>query len=158
MRSPVVLAALAVLGAGCGDDPITVHRDNPHGDVADYRRADLLAAIDRYVKAGRTPEAYGALARDVAALRAGMDETVAETAELHLTLLGAPAIVAVKTQPVAVQTERLATTVWPTALAPDIELVAPDGWKSPMEGAVALREGETAAAYVRRICCSRRST
>jgi hypothetical protein len=148
MRRAALLAALA-LGA-CGDDPIDVRKTG--GDVSDYRRADLMAAIDRYVKAGRTPEAFGALARDVAGLRAGMDETVAELAELHLTLLAAPAVESVKQLPHAVQTERLATTVWPVALAPDIEQIAPDGWKPTMESAVALRQGESAAAYVRRMC------
>jgi hypothetical protein len=150
MRRAAVLAALALLGPACGDDPIDVRKSG--ADVSDYRRADLMSAIDRFVKAGRTPEAFGALAHDVAGLRAGMDETVAELAELHLTLLAAPAVESVKHLPHAVQTERLATTVWPVALAPDIEQIAPDGWKPTMESAVALRQGESAASYVRRMC------
>jgi len=150
MRRRLAVLALAGLAAACGDDPIDVRRTG--GDVSDYRRADLLTAIDRFVQAGRTPEAYGALARDVAALRPGMDETVAELAELHLTIAAAAPVEAVRSQPVAVQTERLATTVWPVALAPDVAQLAPDGWRSPMDGAVALRPGETAASYVRRMC------
>jgi hypothetical protein len=146
----VVAAALALGMAGCGDDPIEV-RSTPSLH-ADYNRAALTAAIERYVAAGRSPEAYGELASELAALRGGMDQTVAEDAELHLTLLAEPAIAAVRERPIAEQTQRLAKTVWAVALAPRITMPAPDGWRSPAEAATAPRPEETPAGYVLRLC------
>lgn len=150
MRRFVRAAALLLAAGACGDDPIEVRGGT--GAVADYNGAALTAAIDRFVAAGRTPEAYGALAQEVAALRGGMDETVAEQAELHMTVLAAGPVEALRGEPAAVQTQRLGTTVWPVALAPAIEVRAPDGWRDPAETAVVWKAGEAPAAYVRRLC------
>jgi len=144
--SPII--ALAVL-VGCGDDPIQIH----HGDgEADYNRAELMVAVDGFVKAGRTVEAYGALATEVKRLRPGMDATVAEIAELQLVVLAAGPVEAMSGRPPNEQVDKLALTVWAVALAPAIHVLAPDGWRDPREALVAAREGETPAAYVERLC------
>lgn len=142
---PLVIALLV----GCGDDPIQIH----HGDgTADYNRAELMAAIDGFVTAGRTVEAYGKLAAEVKVLRPGMDATVAELAELQLVVLAAGPVEALRARPPAEQVERLALTVWAVALAPAIHVLAPDGWRDPREALVAPRDQETPHAYVQRLC------
>lgn len=150
MRGGAALAALLVAAAGCGDDPIDVRTGA--GDSADYNRGELTAAVGRFVAAGRTVEAYGVLAREVAALRPGMDETVAELAELQLVTLALAPVEAARVRPAPEQTALLATTVWPVALAPAIEELAADGWRHPTEAPVELRAGESAQDYVRRLC------
>ena len=145
-----VAAALLATVAGCGDDPVEVK--NGAADESDYNRGELTEAVGRFVAAGRTAEAYGALAAEVAALRPGMDETVAELAELQLVTLALAPVEAARELPAGEQTARLATTVWPVALAPPIDALAPDGWRDPTEVAVALGSGETAEAYLRRLC------
>src|SRR5262249_59054297 len=88
---------------------------------ADYNHSALRGAVDAFVKAERTPEAYTELSRAVIALRSGMDRAVAEEAELKLVVLALGPIQAVKASPMADQVESLALTVWPTLLAPQIE-------------------------------------
>jgi hypothetical protein len=145
----LLLSAVAAC-PGCGDDPIDVH--TTAGDEADYNRGELNDAVGRFVAAGRTVEAYGVLAREVTALRPGMDETVADLAELQLVILALAPVEAARTRPASEQTALLATTVWPIALAPAIEVLAADGWRDPSEAPVVLGPGETAEAYVRRLC------
>jgi len=143
-------AVLAVVCAACGDDPVDVRSNS--AVQADYNRDELTTAIARFVEAGRTPQAYGALAAEVAALRPGMDATVAELAELQMVVLALGPIEAARPRPLPEQTALLATTVWPVALGPAIEELAPDGWRPAREGETALRPGESADAYVRRLC------
>lgn len=151
MRRVVALATvLLATVAACGDDPIDVR--NAAGGEADYNRGELTEAIGRFVAAGRTASAYGVLAAEVAALRPQMDETVAELAELQLVILALAPVEAAQARPLAEETAMLATTVWPVALAPPIEVLAPDGWRDPSEAPVTLRPGETADAYLRRLC------
>lgn len=59
------------------------------GGVAsiDHTHAALGAAVEAFVRAGRTADAYGQLARSVLALRPAMDRSVREEAELDLTVL-----------------------------------------------------------------------
>jgi hypothetical protein len=147
--SVIALATVVSWVGGCGDDPIAIH----HGDGdADYNRAELMTAIDAYVTAGRTVEAYGVLAAEVTRLRPGMDATVAEVAELQLVVLAAAPIRAMASRPPTEQVAKLALTVWAVALAPPIHVFAPDGWRDPSEALVAVRPGETAEAYVERLC------
>jgi hypothetical protein len=151
VRGGVALAAaLLASAAACGDDPIDVRNGSP--GEADYNRGELNDAVGRFVAAGRTVEAYGTLAAEVAALRPGMDETVADLAELQMVILALAPVEAARSRPVTEQTALLATTVWPVALAPAIEVLAADGWRDPSEAPVALHAGETADGYVRRLC------
>ena len=59
--------------AACGRETIEVSRGGEH---ADYNHGALLAAVDKFVQAGRTPDAYGDLSQAVLALRPGMDRAV----------------------------------------------------------------------------------
>src|SRR5678815_1928655 len=113
----LALALGAVAGAACGQDPIGV-RPSQNGD---YNHAALLGAVDKFVAAGRTPEAYAELSRAVLALRSGMDRSVAREAELKLLVLAQAPVQSVGSRPMPAQVDALATTVWPTLLAPEIE-------------------------------------
>lgn len=148
VRGLAVAAAIAA-AVGCGDAPVAVGRGEA---AADYNRAALGEAIARFVAAGRTVEAYGALAREVDALRPGMDEIVAEIAELQLVTLAVGPVEALRGTTVAERTAALGPTVWPVALAPAVDALAPDGWRSPRIAAVAWQDGESGDAYVRRVC------
>jgi hypothetical protein len=144
-RAWLVVAALA---AGCGDDTIEVRQP----ERGAYRRDDVLAAVGKYASGPRTPEAFGVLAREIAALRPTMDEPVAALAELQLTVLAVDAVESVQTLPWHERTARLATTVWPLALAPELVAREPDGWQDPDERGAMLKDGETPDAYVARLC------
>ena len=112
-RSVLVLGVLAA----CGQDKIEVRQ----GPSADYNHRALLTAVDTFVAAGRTPEAYGELAQTVSTLRPGMDSAVARDAELKLIVLALGPIHSVAGKPFRAQLDALALTVWPTLLAPEIE-------------------------------------
>ncbi|MCA9676828.1 MAG: hypothetical protein KC464_17470 [Myxococcales bacterium] len=152
MKSRTALVALVAIAASaapaCGDDPVSVKV----ADRAAYQREELMEAVATFARGPRTPEAFGVLAAEVTRLRPRMDELVAAEAELQLTVLAVDAIAAVDALPWAQRTERLATTVWPVALAPPIEAVRPDGWRSTREQSVDLHPDDTAATYVRRLC------
>lgn len=111
-----LLATLAIASA-CGDKPVgvTVETD------ADYNHTELEQAVDKFVAAGRTPEAYQQFAKTVLSLRQGMDHTVAREAELRLVVLALGPVASVKTQSMPEQVEALALTVWPTLLQPTFE-------------------------------------
>jgi hypothetical protein len=151
MRPVVPLAACLVAAAGCGDPPIEVRTS----DDSDYNRTELLEAVHRFVAAGRTPEAYGAFAREAERLRPGMDDAVADLAELELVALAAAPIEMMRDRPYGEQTDRLAPTVWPVALTPTFRARPPDGWRDPDEALAVLREGESTPAYIRRLCDGR---
>jgi hypothetical protein len=142
------LAAVASLAA-CDREQVEI---NPHPEQADYNHGALRAAVDAFVKAERTPEAYADLSRTVSALRSGMDRAVAEEAELKLVVLALAPIQSVTGSPMPEQVERLALTVWPTLLASTVEadtLVARRGNGSPE---LYPRPDEKAADYLRRLC------
>jgi hypothetical protein len=143
-RSVLVLAFLAA----CGQDKIEVRQ----GPSADYNHGALLTAVDSFVAAGRTPEAYGQLAHAVATLRPGMDRAVAREAELKLIVLALAPIHSVAGKPFRSQVDTLALTVWPTLLAPEIEedklLVVRD----PKAPQLVPRPGEAVDAYLQRLC------
>ena len=143
-------AALLFVIAACNQGPIGVHA----GSGADYGHAQLDAAVDKFVAAGRTPDAFHALASTVSALRPGMDRTVAEEAERKLIVLSLDPMKAMSGKPMDEQVAALALTVWPTLLEPAIEadalLVVQDD-KAPM---LVPAAGEDAKAYLERLCGS----
>jgi hypothetical protein len=143
-----VLALGAVLGA-CKRDQVEVNR-NP--EQADYNHGALRAAVDAYVKADRTPDAYADLAREVLALRPGMDRAVAEEAELKLIVLALAPIQAVSASTMPEQVDALALTVWPTLIAPPIEADAIAVKRDARSPELMPRPGEKAADYLRRLC------
>jgi hypothetical protein len=134
--------------AACGEEKIEVHQ----GESADYNHGTLLAAVDKFVAGGRTPEAYAALSQTAFELRSGMDRSVAKEVELKLMVLALAPVQSVHARPMAAQVDALALTVWPTLLAPVFEaddlLVKHD----PRAGAMMPRPGEDAHAYLLRLC------
>src|SRR4051812_25106525 len=114
-----MLRTLAIVSivAACGQDKIDVA---PGKSVEDYNHAALLAAVDKFVAAGRTPDAYAELAQAVATLRPGMDRAVAEEAELKMMVLALGPIRSVQAKPLGEQVDALALTVWPTLIAEPI--------------------------------------
>jgi hypothetical protein len=141
------LPLLAILAA-CGQDNIEVR---PTGG-ADYNHKALLTAVDKFVAAGRTADAYGELARTVATLRPGMDHAVAQEAELKLVVLALAPIRSATGKPIRAQLDTLGLTVWPTLLAPRIEedrlLVVRD----PHAPEMVPKPGEDPDAYILRLC------
>ena len=140
------LAALALAIAACGQDAVAVSERGG----ADHNRAALLAAARQFRVAGNTPKAFAELSRSVLALRVGMDETVAEEAELLLVTLALDAVAAVPGA--ATGAEPPILTVWPIGLAPRISAPVPgrplaDAWSEYMPG-----PEEDAGRYAMRLC------
>jgi hypothetical protein len=140
--------ALVVVLASCGQESIGVSPS----PAADYNHKALVAAIDKFVAVGRTPEAYGELARSVSALRPGMDKAVAQEAERKLIVLALAPMKSVAAQPPREQLAALALTVWPTLLAPSIEADALLQFRDPNAALLFPKPGEDADQYLVRIC------
>lgn len=141
----LALSALVALAA-CGQDPIAV----ADRGGADHNRAALLAAARQCRTAGNTPEAFAAFAQSVLTLRVGMDETVAEEAELLVLGLALDAVSALPGA--ATGAEAPILKVWPIGLAPRITAPVPgrplsDAWSEYIAGA-----DEDVARYVMRLC------
>ena len=140
------LVLVQALGA-CKDDPIHVA---PARATGDGNHAALVEAVGALRAAGHTAAAYRAFAARVLELRPGMDETVAEEAEL---LVATEALPVVRGAPGRGEPrEVLALAVWPIALAPPIAAPIPgtpeaDTWKVWVPAA-----GEDHRAYLERIC------
>src|SRR5688572_11673186 len=83
LRRAALALTLVVGAAACGKDKIEVNQ-NPSDD---YKQRELVSAIDKFVKANRTPEAYAELSQTVLALRPSMDRTVGREAELRMIVL-----------------------------------------------------------------------
>ena len=150
MRSRSLLVALAwsVVLVACGDERIEVRQ----GDSTDYNHGALLTAVDRFVAAGRTPQAYAELSQTVLSLRPGMDRTVAKEAELKLMVLALAPVQSVQAKPMSEQAEALAMTVWPTLLAPEIEADELVVKRDPKALALMPRPREDARGYLIRLC------
>ncbi len=141
----LAVSALVALAA-CGQDPIAV----ADRGGADHNRAALLAAARQCRTAGNTPEAFAAFAQSVLTLRVGMDETVAEEAELLVLGLALDAVSALPGA--ATGAEAPILKVWPIGLAPRITAPVPgrplsDAWSEYIAGA-----DEDVARYVMRLC------
>lgn len=145
MRALALLALVA-----CGQDPIAVS----HGEVADYNHKALLSAVEKFVAAGRTPQAYAELAQAVTKLRAGMDKSVGEEAELKMVVLALAPMKSMKDKPMAEQVETLALTVWPTLLAPPIEADRLLQIRDPKAAQLVPLANEGAHDYIQRLCGS----
>jgi biopolymer transport protein ExbD len=148
-RGPILaLAVVALAGAACGQEPIGVRPSQN----SDYNHAALLGAVDQFVAAGRTPAAYAELSRTVLALRPGMDRSVASEAELKLLVLALGPTQSVQARPVPAQVEALATTVWPTLLAPAIEADGLLDKRDPRAADWLPEPSEDAGGYLVRLC------
>jgi hypothetical protein len=144
-----LLPLLAIAGlAACEKDVIAV-KAQPQDD---YNHGKLVAAVDAFIAAKRMPEAYAKLANQVAALRPGMDATVAAEAERRMIVLALDPMAALKDHPVDEQRMTLALTVWPTLLAPAIE--ADQLWRvrDPKAALILPKPGEDPDTYILRLC------
>jgi hypothetical protein len=141
-----VLAALAL--AACSDRPVGVM---PETD-ADYNHSELQQAVDKFVTAGRTPEAYQQFAKTVLSLRGGMDHTVAREAELRLVVLALGPVTQVKKLTMPEQVEALALTVWPTLLQPTFEEDAVLIKRDPKAALLQPLADEDPRSYLQRLC------
>ncbi|MEJ7599154.1 MAG: hypothetical protein WKG01_14695 [Kofleriaceae bacterium] len=143
MRSLTLLALVA-----CSQEEIGITRD----ESADYNLGELTEAVDKFVAAGKTPAAFGVLAKRTMELREGMDRSVAEEAELKLIVLALAPIAQVKDMPLAAQVDALALTVWPTLLSPEVEADAILFKRDPDSAILMPGTGESAVEYLRRLC------
>ncbi len=144
------LAAAALGLGGCSQEPVRVQNTAS----ADYGRDQLHRAVAAFVAQSRTPAAYAAFSKRVHELQPTMDKSVAEEAELKLTVLALAPTQALKDLPVATQAAALALTVWPTAFEPPLR--ATTQLRSVVEdeatAELAPRPGETPEAYMLRLC------
>ncbi len=142
-----ILSLLALL-ASCKQTNIDV-KPAPEND---YNHGKLIAAVDAFVAAGRTPEAYGELAKTVTVLRPGMDHAVAEEAELKMVVLAYTPVHSVQDKSMDTQVEALALTVWPTLLAPPIQADELNIVRDPKAVQIPPKPGEDPHAYLLRLC------
>jgi hypothetical protein len=144
MRFAVLLPILLA----CGQDTIPVS----HEKSSDYNHGALQTAVDTFVTAGRTHQAYAELAKTTLALRPGMDRSTAEQAELKLVVLALGPMQAYSKKPIGEQVEALALTVWPTLLSNPIEADEVLRRRDAKTADVLPQAGETAPAYLERLC------
>ncbi len=147
-----MLRSLGVLGlvvaAACGRDQIEVAKTT--GD--DYGQASLVAAVDTFVKANRTPEAYAELAATVTSLRPHMDRQVGKEAELRMMVLAIGPLQQLQSKSLRQRIDGLALTVWPTLLAPAIKADAPLIVHDPRAPELLPKPGEDPDGYIVRLC------
>ena len=147
---PRTFVALSFILAttACGQDVVKVSAT----PGADYNRGAMLVAIDRFVAAGKSAPAFAALAAEVAKLRSGMDDTVAEETERKLLVMALTPVLATNKKPLAERADVLAATVWPFGLAPALAADSPDGRHDDHAAQLAPHVGETTPAYLQRVC------
>lgn len=150
MRKFRGIALLAGVLAACAQEPVRV-QNTASGD---YGREQVHKAVAAFVAAGRSPAAYAAFARRIRELQPTMDKSVAEEAELKLTVLALAPVQALKDVPVGTQASALALTVWPTAFAEPLR--ATTQLRSVLADEVAVQlnplPDETTDAYMLRLC------
>jgi hypothetical protein len=140
--------ALVVVAAGCGRDTIAVNTKASD----DYKHSVLVSAVDKFVAAGRTPDAYAEMAQAIVAARPQMDRTVAREAELKLVTLAIHPVQAMQAKSMREKIDALALTVWPTLLAPPIQADRLLEVKDPNAADIAPKPGEDPDQYLVRLC------
>jgi hypothetical protein len=143
----LLLVLVPCLGA-CDQEVIGV-KPTPEED---YNHAKLVAAVDAFIAAQRTPAAYGELAKKVTALRPGMDATVAAEAERRMVVLALAPETSVKESTMPEQINALALTLWPTLLAPPIEADQLMRVRDPKTAQIPAKPGEDPNSYILRLC------
>ena len=138
MRARMVLALAAAAGAvtatgGCKQKRIAVAEQSADS-TGDYGRLELERAVAAFQKQPASPQAYRALAVEVARLDPVFSQPIRDMAERNLAFLSLEPMAAQIDKPGAEQVESLALTVWPTAFN-----VVPNA-------------GETARVYLERVC------
>src|SRR5687768_4157198 len=143
-----ILLVAVVCAAGCGRDTIEVNT-KPSDD---YKHSALVQAVDKYVAAGRTADAFAELANAVRQLRAQMDRTVAKEAELKLVTLALHPIQAMQAKSMREKISTLGLTVWPTLLAPAISADKQLEVRDPNAAELLPKPGEDPDQYFVRVC------
>ncbi len=146
MMGRLVLVAIGVLG--CNRDTIEVNPKTGN----DYKHGDLVEAVDQFVAAGRTPDAYSELAQAILQLRPQMDRTVGKEAELKLITLALAPIQSMQAKSERDRIETLALTVWPTLIAPPISADRVLLVRDPKAPELAPKPGEDPDQYLVRLC------
>lgn len=139
---------VVLLVAACGREQIEVKPGN--GD--DYKHGALLSAVDKFVTAGRTPDAFAELSQTALTLRPQMDHAVAKEAELKLVTLALGPIQATQSRSMREKLDTVALTVWPTLLEPPIAADSPLGTHDARAAQLAPKPGEDPDQYVTRLC------
>ncbi len=144
LRGVVLLCVLAA----CGQEKIEVRQ----GDNTDGNHGALLTAVDKFVAAGRTPDAYAELSQTAFRLRSGMDRSVAREVELKLLVLALAPVQSVHAKSMSEQVDALALTVWPTLIAPVFEADDLLVKRDPRAAEMMPKPGEDPRAFLIRLC------
>lgn len=139
---------LVLVAAACGRDKIEVQRSSND----EYKHDALVGAIDKFVKANRTPDAYAELAQTVTTLRPHMDRTVGKQAELRMVVLALAPVQSVQARSIRERVDALALTVWPTLLGPPIAADALLVVRDPRAPDYVPKPGEDPDPYMMRLC------
>src|SRR5262245_28889506 len=134
--------------AACGRERIDVSTKASD----DYKHGALVAAVDKFVAAKRTPEAFAELTQTITTLRPNMDRTVGKEAELKLVTLALPPVQANAGKTMRQKVEKLALTVWPALIAPPVaadQLLMVHDAKAPQ---LLPKPGEDPDQYIQRLC------
>jgi hypothetical protein len=118
----------------------------------DYKHGALVAAVDNFVKANRTPEAFTELSQTISRLRPHMDRSVGKEAELRTVVLALGPVQQQQTKSMRQRIDALALTVWPTLLSPEIAADTPLIVRDPRAGELLPKPGEDADQYIIRLC------
>lgn len=148
MRGLALVAVVLAGSTACGRDTIEVNQKA--GD--DYKHGALVAAVDKFVAAGRTPDAYAELAQTILQLRPQMDRTVGKEAELKLVTLALGPIHAMQAKPMREKIETLALTVWPALIGPPISADKLLEVRDPKAPDIPPKPGEDPDQYLVRLC------
>lgn len=148
MVGRVAVIVVALLAAACGRDSIAVNQ----GATDDYGHGAVVAAVEKFVKVGRTPEAYAELAQTITSLRPRMDRSVGKEAELRLVVLALGPVQALQTKSMHERINALALTVWPTLLAPLIAADTPFVVRDAHAPELLPKPGEAPDQYLVRLC------
>jgi hypothetical protein len=143
-----LLLACVLAASACGRDTIAV---NPQGGD-DYKHSELVAAVDKFVAAGRSSDAFAELAQTVVELRPEMDRTVGREAELKLVTLALHPIHAAQAKSMRERIETLALTVWPTLIGSPISADKLFEVRDPRAPELVPKPGEDPDQYLIRLC------
>lgn len=123
-------------------------RSVPVSENVDPTGPTFVAAVERFVAAGRTPDAFRELAH-VADLTSHMNRDGRDEVERRVVVLALYPVELVQTLPATAQADALALTVWPTLLAEPFNAVQTTATQGD---AIFPAIGEDAQAYLKRLC------
>jgi len=147
MMRRLVLVAV-IVAAGCSRDTIEVNK-KPSDD---YKHSIVVGAVDKFVAAGRTPDAFAEMAQTFVTARPQMDRTVAREAELKLVTLAIHPIQAMQAKSMREKVDALALTVWPPLLGSAISADKQLEVKDPKAPEIVPKPGEDPDQYLVRLC------